>query len=152
VAIDYPQGPLLTWNISLESFERDLAVSRVEICTCIPQPPVAWEGFCYPGTNERSADWVCDEFLVMDTPGHKIGSRSGSAQLPWRESGEYPEVEAGLRALRDAFEAHLMAVYDSLPVKVSGSLESSSQARKHLAPGFAAQRFLRVVGGQGDTA
>lgn len=37
-------------------------------------------------------------------------------------------------------------------LKILVLLEISSQARKHLAPGFVAQRFLRVVGGQGDTA
>ncbi len=142
--------PMLSWTINLEPFEQDLAMSRVEITTGIPKPPTAWEGFCYPDTNERSEGWACEDFLVLDTPGHKVGSISGSTRLPWREDSEYPEVEEGFTALRDAFEEQLMAVYDSLPLNETGGLGSSSRAKKHLAPGVVAQRLLCIVGGQDD--
>ncbi|PIE68814.1 MAG: hypothetical protein CSA21_05700 [Deltaproteobacteria bacterium] len=140
--------PILSWTITLEPFEQELAVSRVEVTTTIPKPPTAWESFCYPGVNERAEGWTCQDCLILDTPGHKTGSSSGSTRLPWRENREYPEVEEGFTALRDAFEQELMAVYDSLPMHETGALENSSEARKHLAPGFAAQRLLCVVGGE----
>jgi len=136
--------PVLQYTIKLTEFERELGVSMVRIQSSIPKPPeTSWE-YCWPGQNERGA-WEAGEFHQLATPAHKAGEAGGFLTLPWRESNEYPEVEASFQALREAFERALAEAAASAPLRLCGSLETSAQNRRVIAPAFAAERLLRVV-------
>lgn len=136
--------PMLEYSISLESFERNLAVPQVVLDSSIPRPPQGWTNHCHPGHAER-AGLPCETYR-LHTPSHKQGKLSDSLRLPWREDGEYPEVETSFRLLREHFEIVLKNTYDSQPFEQSGRLELSGETRRHVATGVAAQRFLQAVG------
>lgn len=147
--------PVLQYTITLNDFERELGVPMVRMQSSIPKPPeTSWE-YCWPGQNERGA-WPDGEagaageggeFHQLATPAHKAGETVGFLKLPWRESNQYPEVEASFQALREAFERTLEEAAASAPIRLCGSLETSAEARRAIAPAFAAERLLRLVNG-----
>ena len=136
--------PVLRYTVRLEEFERDLALPQVMVESEIPKPPEGWEGHCHPGRNERGGA-PCGMYALF-TPSHKEGECSASLRLPWREDGEYPEIERSFRRLREDFEAVLKSAYDSNPIDLSRSLGLSNATRRHIASGVAACRFLQAVG------
>jgi len=118
--------PVLQYAIKLTDFERDLGVPMVRIESSIPKPPEAsWE-YCWPGQNERGP-WTPAEFHQLATPAHKTGEATGILRLPWRESGEFPEVETSFQALREAFERVLEETAKSAPLRLCGCLDTSTQ-------------------------
>ncbi len=138
--------PKLTWKISLDEYEKNLALGSVEVETTLPKPPEDWEGFCYPGHNERVANWKPQSYYLLSTPCHKNIEMEGSARLPWREDNQYPEIEESFALLRNAFEQALRAAYNSLPLETKQHMNASAPAKKHIASDLAAQRLLRAVG------
>lgn len=136
--------PVLTYSIKLEDFEKDLALPRVVIQSEIPEPPESWSASCLPDKNERNGV-ECSTYRIY-TPDHKTGILEGKAVLPWRETGNYPEVETSFRALRDNFEKVLKQAYDSLPLEENGRLEMSPEIKKLIAGGIVSEKFLKAVG------
>ncbi|GAB7081088.1 hypothetical protein [Megalodesulfovibrio paquesii] len=136
--------PVLQYTVTLSEFEISLAVPMLQVESGIPKPPDAGWNFCWPGQNERS-DWTPSEFHVLVTPNHRSGKNTESLKLPWRASNEYPEVEAGFMALRQAFEEMLTETSRSQPMQVQGRLETSGEAKKQLAPAVVAARILHAV-------
>ena len=120
--------PVLHYTVTLEEHERELALPFIRVVSTIPEPPDSWQEFCYPGQHE--------------IPSHKGRLWKQSLRLPWREENDYPEVEQSFKKLCDAFEAELKAAYGSLPMDESNSLETSFDARRFIAPGILAERFL----------
>lgn len=138
--------PLLNYTITLNEFEKGLAMPAVRIESTIPKPPDAGWEHCWPGQNER-APWTPAEFHLLMTPSHRAGETTGQVKLPWRESNEYPEVKQSFLALRDAFETALAQAAASAPLHEEDTLEASSAAKKTIAPAYAAERLLQVVKG-----
>ena len=138
--------PKLSWKISLDEYEKNLALGSVEVESTLPKPPEEWEGFCYPGHNERVANWKAQAFYSLSTPCHKNKELEGSVRLPWREDNLYPEIEQSFDLLRGVFEQALRAAYDSLPLETGQQMNSSAPMKKHIASDLAAQRLLRAVG------
>ncbi len=136
--------PLLSYTIRLEDFERDLAVPQVVMESCIERPADGWRSYCYPNQAERRGG--SGENYRLLTPDHKLGEICDTLRLSWRESGEYPEIEESFVRLRKQFELVLKSAYDSRPVECEGRMELSEEARKYIAGGVAAQRFLQAVG------
>lgn len=136
--------PVLTYTITLTEFEKNLAVPAVRITSTIPKPPEAGWTHCWPHQNER-ADWEPSEFYQLMTPSHKTKDTRVTIKLPWRESNAYPEVEASLAALRDAFEQMLVNSMNSAALKQSGNMETSVTAKRNIAPAFAADRILKSI-------
>ncbi|MHC1752733.1 hypothetical protein [Humidesulfovibrio sp.] len=135
--------PVLQYTIKLSDFERELGMPMVRLQSYIPKPPEpSWE-YCWPGQNERG-EWTPAEFHQLATPAHKTGEAVDVLKLPWRENGEYPEVEASFQALREAFELVLEETTRSAPLRLCGCLETSTQTRRVIAPAFAAERLLRL--------
>ncbi len=142
--------PVLTYCVTLEEYEKELALPPMRVLSTIPEPKDSWQEFCYPGQLERSAgeaagDLPCYE---LEAPSHKGKSWPQTLRLPWREDNAYPEVEASFRAFRTAFEDMVRDAYASAPMNEDGSLSSSGSARMHVAPGVAAARFLRMAAGR----
>lgn len=137
--------PVLRYSISLTEFEKSLCMPAVRIESTIPKPPDASWVYCWPGQNERG-DWTPTERYLLMTPSHKTGESSESVKLPWRKGNDYPEVEASFTALRGAFERTLAEASDSPPMNETGRLETSGLAKKTIAPAYAAERILKVVG------
>lgn len=136
--------PMLNYTIRLEEFERELAVPQVVLDSSIERPADGWRSYCYPGQCERTGG-TGQPYRIM-TPNHKTGEITDSLCLPWREDGQYPEIEESFSRLREQFEAVLTSAYDSRPLELSGRMELSEETRKHTAKGVAAQRFLQAVG------
>jgi hypothetical protein len=137
--------PVLNYTVTLTDFEKSLGMGAVRIESAIPKPPDAGWAHCHPGENERG-DWTPEEFHFLMTPSHRTGKAEADLKLPWREDNSYPEVEASFKALRDAFEEALAGASASKPMQLSGCLETSGIAKKTIAPAFAAERILKVVG------
>ncbi len=136
--------PVLRYTARLSEFEQDLGLPMVRIESTIPKPPdVAWT-YCWPGQNERGP-WEPAEFHLLMTPSHKTGELSEALKLPWREDNSYPEVAESFAALRAAFEAALAQAVQSAPMQENGSLETTAEAKRLVAPAFAAQRLLQLV-------
>ena len=115
--------PVLHYTVTLEEHERELALPFIRVVSTIPEPPDSWQEFCYPGQHERAENPASGKTYEND----------------------YPEVEQSFKKLRDAFEAELKAAYGSLPMDESNSLETSFDARRFIAPGILAERFLMLA-------
>jgi len=139
--------PDLRYSVSLEDHEKALALPPVRLTSTIPKPEDDHQDYCYPGQFERGEQTgpARNSFHVLESPSHKGQSWVQSLRLPWREGSEYPEVEESFLLLREAFEKELTAAYDSAPVAATQELLSSSTARKNIAPGVLAERFLQIV-------
>ena len=115
--------PVLHYTVTLEEHERELALPFIRVVSTIPEPPDSWQEFCYPGQHERAENPASGKTYDLEIPSH-------------------PEVEQSFKKLCDAFEAELKAAYGSLPMDESNSLETSFDARRFIAPGILAERFL----------
>ena len=138
--------PLLHYTITLEAFETALAPPPVTITSHLPKVPAESQRHCLPGQNERKEDWKPEALHPLTTPFFKDGTRSETLRLPWRETPDYPEVEASFLALREKFEDELKRAYDSAPISIQKELGITAETRHHVVSGVAAERFLRVVG------
>ena len=137
--------PVLHYAVHLEDHEKALALPMVSIVSSIPKPEEERQDFCYPGMLERASDYIPTAFHVLEAPSHKGHSWTHDLRLPWREDNAYPEVEASFQNLRDALEREIARASASRPMDVTGSLNTSVQAKSMLAPDLLAQRFLRLA-------
>ncbi|PIE71311.1 MAG: hypothetical protein CSA22_03350 [Deltaproteobacteria bacterium] len=138
--------PRLHYRVTLDPFETKLGMAMVRVESGIPKPPDAWESVVYPDTRERSVDWIPTVFYELKTPSHKTGVHEDGMTLPFRENGEYPEVEAAFLDLRAAFEKELSKTCDCRGFQSKGALELTPEARRRIAPGIAAAQMLRAIG------
>ncbi len=125
--------PTLNYKITLEAFEKKLAVNAVSIKSTIPAVPDPHQGFCLPGTNERSPQWKGSNCHYLSVPYFKKGEASGFIRLPFRESREYPEVTASFQTLRDAYETVVRQAYGHGPLNLTDELEMSQGTKQEIA-------------------
>ena len=145
--------PSLSYHITLEDFEKQLAIHAVRIESQIPVIPRAHESFCLPGENERDPNWSPKGFHLIQVPYFKTGEVSEFIRLPFRESGDYPEVEASFRALRQKYEAKVSEAYGQSPFEFTGGLEMSRATGKKVAARVTADRLLTLFApGSADKA
>ena len=141
--------PTLNYTITLEKFERDLAIHAVHVESRIPEIPSPHQSFCMPGINERARSWRPERFHRIQVPWFKNGSVTEFIRLPFRESGEYPEVEAAFKALREVYEGKVCEAYGQQPIEASGELDMTAGTRKEVSAGVTACRLLSLFGGGG---
>lgn len=144
--------PSLNYTITLERFERELAINAVHVETRIPEVPNPHAAFCMPGHGERAPGWTPSRFHRIQVPWFKTGIASEFIRLPFRESGAYPEVEAAFRALREVYEAEVCAAYGQAPLEEERQLDMSAAARKQVAARVTAGRLLALFGSGGQQA
>ncbi len=137
--------PQLRYRVSLEPFEVELAVPMVTVTSTIPKPPDAWQHHVWPGTCERGKT-ASVQVYDLSTPSHKSIAREELLMLPMRPGNQYPEVEASFRALRCAYEKALLEAYENSSFEAGGRLEMTLETKERIAPAFAAQKFLALVG------
>ena len=139
--------PSLTYSVTLEEYEKALALPPVSIVSTVPKPEEERQDYCYPCQYERSLTPKAEprEYHTLEVPSHKGHTWVRSLRLPWRQDNEYPEVEASFLLLREAFERELAAAHASLPISLDKNLESSRPARAAIAPTVLAERFLRIA-------
>lgn len=140
--------PVLTYTVTLEDFERQLATPPLSITSLIPEPPESWQEHCWPGQHERAGQDDAGErpCYQLSIPSHRGRHGSQSLRLPWREDNSYPEVEASFRLLREAFASELERAGASRPMHEENSLELGGTALRSVAPAILGQRFLEAVG------
>lgn len=138
--------PSLSYRITLEDYEKELAVPTVHVETLIPEIPDAHQNYCMPETNERKNGWEPSAYHHFSTPYFKDGEITGFIRLPLRDSNDYPDVEASFRMLRDRYEQVLKEAYDIKPFSAEESLEISDETRSIIAAGVAASRMLGFAG------
>ncbi|NDY74492.1 hypothetical protein DO021_21685 [Desulfobacter hydrogenophilus] len=136
--------PVLTYTMTLESFEKSLAIHAVSVKSFIPRLPRPHENFCLPGENERHPHWIPKRFHIFQVPYFKAGETSGFIRLPYRESGKYPEVETSFRQLRDTYEEKVCEAYGQGPFENRGNLDISAETREHVAAKVTANRLLAI--------
>lgn len=134
--------PSLNYHIRLEPFEKELAVHAVSIESRIPLVPNPHQGFCLPGENERAPAWKPALFHSLSVPHFKKGEISGFIRLPFRASGEYPEVEASFADLRTAYEKVVNEAYGRTPIDRTGEMGISTATRETIAAAVTARRML----------
>ncbi len=138
--------PRLTYTITLESFEKELAIHAVRVESHIPMIPSSHLSYCLPGEHERSLSWKPDRYHVFQVPYFKIGYADGFIRLPFKDSGQYPEVVSSFKKLREAYEKKVRTVYAQPPLEQTGSLDISEETRSRIAPMVTASRLLSLFG------
>ncbi|WP_020588298.1 hypothetical protein [Desulfobacter curvatus] len=138
--------PRLTYTISLESFEKELAIHAVRIESDIPMIPGSHLSYCLPGEHERSPSWKPDRYHVFQVPYFKDGYSDGFIRLPFKDSGQYPEVASSFRKLREEYEKKVRSVYEQSPLEQTGSLDISDDTRSRIASKVTADRLLSLFG------
>lgn len=139
--------PVLTVHYSFEDWEKELNVQEVGIKT--PFPSNSKHGGYFDGfMNEKRSE--CDNPKTwIRFKGFTLATDSDGFEtiLPWRAGAKpkYKDVGIILKALQRKYEAALKEAYDSAPFEESGTLEMSSDCKKHVAPGIAAKKMLKVV-------
>lgn len=142
--------PLLSYTITLESFEVELAVSSLNIKSFIPRIPNAREAHCLPGEGERSASWTPSRYHYLSIPSVtylKESTIENTIRLPFRESGEYPEVEASFEKLKRAYEEIVREAYSLEPISQSGEMELSTDTKRAIAAKVTGAKLLGLFGG-----
>lgn len=142
--------PTLNYTITLEAFEKKLAIHAVNVQSRIPEIPNSHESFCLPGENERHCEWCPKGFHRIQVPYFKKGVSHEFIRLPFRESGEYPEVEASFKALREHYETQVRHAYGHSPFETQGSLGITRVTRKQVAAKVTAERLLGLFSPNGQ--
>ena len=138
--------PRLSYELTLETFEKKLAIHAVQVESLIPVIPKSHLSYCMPGENERDASWTPDRFHTLQVPYFKEGVLAGFIRLPFRDANEYPEVEASFRKLRDEYEIKVRKAYASGPINQAGSLDISKRTQGQISAKVTADRLLSMFG------
>jgi len=138
--------PSLNYVIVLEPFEKKLAVHAVSVQSTIPMVCDPHLSFCLPGENERELSWEPSGFHVLSAPFFKNGRISEFIRLPFRASGEYPEVEASFEKLRKNHERVVQKAYRLAPINTQGNLDICHETKKQIAAMVTADRFMDLYG------
>jgi len=137
--------PVLTYSVTLDDYEKALALPPLRVKSSIPEPRDSWQDYCWPGQHERAEKPELGECYELEAPSHRGRSWPQTLRLPWRADNDYPEVEASFLEFRRALEALVAESYASQPVETAGSLDASIGARRHVAAGVLAERFLNAA-------
>lgn len=135
--------PTLSYVITLEEHEMELAIERLVIETTLPviaSPERAW---CLPGEDERRAGWQPEGFHRLAVPWFRVGVDSGFLRLPFRESALYPEVEFSFGRLRDEYEKLVRRALRWGSLDISGSLSGTAATKREIAGTIAAKKMLQ---------
>jgi len=138
--------PRLTYTITLESFEKKLAIHAVQVESHIPMIPSSHLSYCLPGQHERILSWKPDRYHVFQVPYFKDGYIDGFIRLPFKDSGQYPEVVSSFKKLREEYEKKMRSVYAHPPLEQTGSLDISEDTRSRIASRVTANRLLSLFG------
>ena len=137
--------PLLSYQITLEELERELAIPAVSTTSLIPVLPDRYDRFCRPHCNERNNHWRPKHFHKLSTPDFRKGSLRDRIILPYPSFTDYDDVETSFGILRKAFEEELQSAYDSSPMFMRREMGMSEEAGRKMASGFVAHRMLKLV-------
>ncbi len=138
--------PSLTYTIELEQFEKDLAVQTVNIKSTIPMIDGSHLNYCLPDEYERVEGWQPADFHWISVPHFTRGTLREHLRLPFREDGEYPEIEQSFARLREKFEAIVQEAYHQKPISITGEMDITSETRKAVAASLAAKKMLLFGG------
>ena len=138
--------PRLTYTITLESFEKKLAIHAVQVESHLPMIPSSHLSYCLPGQHERSLSWKPGRYHVFQVPYFKDGYIDGFIRLPFKDSGQYPEVVSSFKKLREEYEKKVRSVYAHPPLEQTCSLDISEDTRSRIASRVTASRLLSLFG------
>ncbi len=139
--------PVLSYEITLEGFEKKLAVATVEVTSAIAQVPESRNRFCLPNSNERVAGWQPAAFHRISTPGFRRGVTQKRILLPFVSANEFVEVEESFSLLRSAFEKEMQLTKNSKPVLIRKELRLTEETNRLMAKDIVAHKMLQLVGG-----
>ena len=138
--------PMLKYSISLEEHEEAIAMHAINMESLIPRVPEGSRAWCSPNCDEREDGWQPESFHYISVPHFKNGSSSGCIRLPFRKSGEYPEVEESFTMLRTAYEKVVREVYSWEPIREEGELSITTETKEQIVATIAAQKMLNLFG------
>lgn len=136
--------PSLNYHIRLEPFEKDLAVHAVRVQSLIPEIPDSHQSFCMPDQNERHPSWAPMSFHSISVPYFKKGEIREFIRLPFRDSGEYPEIKASFLLLRKTYEKIVRQAYGHASLEIQEELDTSPETKACIAPAVAAKKMLEL--------
>lgn len=141
--------PTLTYTITLETFEKELAVNALSIKSRIPRIPNSHCHFCLPGEDERDASWTPERYHYISVPSVtylKNGEIRKVIRLPFREHGEYPEIEESFESIRNSYEDIVKQAYSHSPISERGEMNISAETRKIIAARVVGAKLLNLYG------
>lgn len=134
--------PSLKYKIVLEDFEKELAISMINIQSTIPKVDNSHLDYCFPECNERNKEFLPTEFHFLNTPYFKDGETCGVIRLPFREDGMYPEVAESFNRLRQQHEVLVREAYAREPIKNSEELGFTQATKQNIAGALIAKKML----------
>ncbi|PIE69645.1 MAG: hypothetical protein CSA21_01215 [Deltaproteobacteria bacterium] len=81
---------------------------------------------------------------MISVPFYREGELEGFFRLPFRESGEYPEVEESFLLLREKYEQIIREAYAHEPIDIRGELDLSAETKKAIAAKLTAKKILSL--------
>lgn len=144
-SIDKKRGnyrPHLKYTITLEAYEKELAVHTVNILSTIPKITNSHENYCLHGCNEREKTWQATDFHRISSPYYRDGVVSGYIRLPFRENATYPEIAESFTLLQKEYEKIVQAAYGSLPLQETGEIDTSDETKRIIAAHIASRKML----------
>ncbi|PID41137.1 MAG: hypothetical protein CR981_04615, partial [Proteobacteria bacterium] len=134
--------PTLRYVITLEDFEKSLAMDAVSVRSTIPRINDSSRTWCLPGCDERHPDWKPTGFHRLSVPYFKTGISEDFIRLPFRESGEYPEIEYSFSLLRERYETVVAETYRWGPIREERELGLTEETREKIAATLTARKML----------
>ncbi len=147
--IDKKRGnyrPTLSYTITLEEYERTIAMHSVSIQSTIPRIPNSGRSWCMPDCDERASGWQPVEFHHLHVPYFKTGTAAGFIRLPFRPGCRFPEVEQSFTVLRRAYEEVVGRVYAHEPFREQFELDMRPETKQKIAATLTAQKMLGFLG------
>lgn len=132
----------LKYSITLEDYEKEIAVNTLNIVSSIPKIDDSHESFCLPSSNERSKDWQPKDFHMVSTPYFRDGHLTEYIRLPFREDGKYPEIEETFSKLRAEYEKIVQEAYGSVPISENKELDTSEDTKQIIAAHLVSRKML----------
>jgi len=147
--IEKQQGnfrPILNYTLTLEAFEKELAVPSVRIVSKIPHIPESRQRFCLPNTHEREHGWIPNRYVSLSTPSFRNKDLQARVILPYVSDPQFAYVEESFKILREAFEIEMQAAKDSEALLLRKELCLTENTRQNMATDIAANKILQLVG------
>ncbi len=129
--------PKLNIQVVFEDWEKALYIPTIYVKSTIPRPAYDTE------IVQRTCEIDDDRTDQCYTREINSSDTRQSYRLPFRHSGEYPEVAESMAILRDEIERRIIQAHDALALDITGSLEMTPATKKHVAAYAAAWKMTQ---------
>ena len=125
--------PNLKYSVLFEEWEKCLRIPIDRVQSSIPEPKSHYPIQMLESIEDDESKKVCELSIGGET-----------ITLPFRQSGEYPEVAVSMAILRDEIERRIIQAHDALALDITGELEMTPATKKHVAAYAAAWKMTQA--------